>query len=228
VERSRAIACAKDNILLAVGIKVIREPKDPEAEEPDENQLRFVFEKTIKPLVPDLVTGSVQTGSAQAQKQRSSGLYKAENDVVQTSQKGPENSGTPAVSASSGAGTKRAFSEVQRSSLANPSSSSAVPLVPEQGTAAEEEGRSLYRLFKARYPADHFDEPKTKPSFGGKTKTQQRHVLDRLRLYLDCERWKDAGGKWIPFSSNWLETYEADPAPDRNRTRRARRGCGRT
>jgi hypothetical protein len=79
--------------------------------------------------------------------------------------------------------------------------------------AEEEDSKSLYRIFKAEYPAGHFDEPKTKPSFEKKTKTEQRHVLDRLRVYLDCERWKDEGGAWIPLSSKWLETYEADPPP---------------
>lgn len=101
----------------------------------------------------------------------------------------------------------------------NPSSSSAFPLVSREAPLArarkaeEEDSRSLYQVFKAEYPAGHFDEPKTKPSFEKKTKTQQLRVIERLHVYLDCERWKDEDGQWIPFSSNWLETYEADPPP---------------
>jgi hypothetical protein len=77
----------------------------------------------------------------------------------------------------------------------------------------EEEKRSLYQQFKHAYPKEHFDEPKTKPSFEKKTKPEQHRVLERLRVYLVCGRWKDDAGEWIPFSSKWLETYEADPPP---------------
>jgi hypothetical protein len=78
---------------------------------------------------------------------------------------------------------------------------------------AEEEDRSAYRQLKAAYPAGHFDEGKTKPSFDRKTGAQQQRVLERLQVYLACERWQDDGGRWIPLSSNWLESCEADPPP---------------
>lgn len=91
-------------------------------------------------------------------------------------------------------------------------SSSAV--VPKgQAAKAEEEDRSLYQKFKAQYPAAHYDEAKAKPSFEGKTPTQQTHVLERLALYLTCERWQDEDGRWIPLASKWLQSYDADPPP---------------
>jgi hypothetical protein len=89
----------------------------------------------------------------------------------------------------------------------NPSSSSAFPLVSREAPPArarkaeEEDSRSLYQVFKAEYPAGHFDEPKTKPCFEEKTKTKQLRVIERLHVYLDCERWKDEDGQWIPFSA---------------------------
>jgi len=78
---------------------------------------------------------------------------------------------------------------------------------------AEEDSATLYQAFKTNYPADHFDEPKAKPSFESKTKAERRRIIERLAVYLDCERWKDEDGKWIPFASKWLESYEADPPP---------------
>jgi DNA-binding transcriptional ArsR family regulator len=96
-----------------------------------------------------------------------------------------------------------------------PPSSSAVPTLEEDPPkkAEEEEDRSPYQKFKAAYPPDHFDEPKAKPSFEKKTKTEQAGILARLQVYLSCDRWQDDGGRWIPFASKWLESYEADPPP---------------
>jgi hypothetical protein len=92
---------------------------------------------------------------------------------------------------------------------------------------AEEDGRSPYQIFKDQYPKERFDEAKTKPSFEKKTKAQQRHILDRLKVYLECGRWKDQEGRWIPLSSKWLESYEADPPPviRRQTTKSATRGA---
>lgn len=78
---------------------------------------------------------------------------------------------------------------------------------------AEEEDRSLYQKFKAQYPAAHFDEAKAKPFFEGKTPKEQTRILQRLRIYLSCERWKDEDGRWIPLASNWLKTCDTDPPP---------------
>ena len=72
---------------------------------------------------------------------------------------------------------------------------------------------SAYQKFKTNYPDGHFDEPTAKPSFERKTKPQQAQTLARLEVYLQCERWQDDGGRWIPLASNWLETCEADPPP---------------
>lgn len=103
------------------------------------------------------------------------------------------------------------------------SSSSALPVVapppaqepPEQNAKAEEEegGSSIYQTLKSLYPADHFDEPKAKPSFEGLSPAQQRKCIERLQLYLECERWKSDKGRWIPLCSNWLKSYAADPPP---------------
>lgn len=97
-----------------------------------------------------------------------------------------------------------------------PSSSSAVD--SDTPKAEEEERRDLYQEFKSAYPAEHFDEGKTKPSFEGKPKAEQRRVLARLQIYLTCGRWKDAGGRWIPFASKWLQSYDADPPPALQKT----------
>lgn len=70
-----------------------------------------------------------------------------------------------------------------------------------------------YQQFKAAYPKGRFDEAKAKPSFESKTKAQQARILERLQVYLVCDRWGDEGGRWIPFASKWLESYEADPPP---------------
>ena len=93
-----------------------------------------------------------------------------------------------------------------------PSSSSAVE--SDKPKAEEEEDRQdLYQEFKSAYPVEHFDEGKTKPSFKAKPKPEQRRVLERLQIYLTCDRWKDEAGRWIPFASKWLQSYDSDPPP---------------
>ncbi len=77
---------------------------------------------------------------------------------------------------------------------------------------AEEEG-SLYQKFKTNYPEGHFDEAKARASFEKKAKAEKVRVLERLQVYLACERWQDDGGKWIPLAGKWLESYDADPPP---------------
>jgi len=79
--------------------------------------------------------------------------------------------------------------------------------------AEEEDRRDLYQEFKSAYPVEHFDEGKTKPSFKAKPKPEQRRVLERLQIYLSCDRWKDDEGRWIPFASKWLQSYDSDPPP---------------
>jgi hypothetical protein len=103
-----------------------------------------------------------------------------------------------------------------------PSSSAVEPKV--QAAKAEEDG-SLYKKFKASYPdqpTKHFDEPRAKPLFEGKTKAEQALILERLQIYLTCERWRDEDGRWIPFASKWLESYEADPPPALKKHRSSR------
>lgn len=77
----------------------------------------------------------------------------------------------------------------------------------------EEEDRSLYQKFKNLYPTKRFDEAETKSIFEGKTKTEQLHILERLQVYLQCDRWKDDGGRWIKWASNWIPICDADPPP---------------
>lgn len=93
------------------------------------------------------------------------------------------------------------------------SSSSAVSSGTVEKTAEEEDCRSLFAKFKAQYPANRFDEPKTRPLFEAKPLHEQQRVLASLRMYLTCDRWSDDAGQWIPLSSNWLKTYEATPPP---------------
>jgi hypothetical protein len=108
--------------------------------------------------------------------------------------------------------------EIKRDKIESPSSSSAVDSSRDirenrANRAEEEDGRSLYERFKAGYPAAHFDEGKAQSSFEGKTLTQQAHILERLAVYLACDRWKDEDGRWIPLASTWLKSYDADPPP---------------
>ena len=43
-----------------------------------------------------------------------------------------------------------------------------------------------------------------------------------MQIYLTCERWRDEDGRWIPFASKWLESYEADPPPALKKHRSSR------
>ena len=76
---------------------------------------------------------------------------------------------------------------------------------------AEEE--DPYSMFKRLYPARMFDEPKAKPSFEALTPDEQRECIERLHIYLNCDRWHDREGRWIPLASNWIESYKCDPPP---------------
>src|ERR1035438_1248065 len=87
---------------------------------------------------------------------------------------------------------------------------------------AEEE--DPYSTFKRLYPARMFDEPKTRPAFEALTPGQQRNCVERLHVYLRCERWQDRKGQWVPLASNWLKSYECAPPPySTNRTNRKNR-----
>ena len=70
-----------------------------------------------------------------------------------------------------------------------------------------------YETLKALYPKERFDDPKTKKAWAGMTRDQRQTCIERLRLYLKCPRWNDQAGRWIPLSSTWIATYEADPPP---------------
>ena len=95
-------------------------------------------------------------------------------------------------------------------------SSSAVSDVQEaklEPPVKAEEEESLYQKFKTNYPEGHFDEAKAKESFEKKLRAQQEHILERLQIYVACERWLDDGGRWIPLASTWLRSCFADPPP---------------
>jgi len=77
---------------------------------------------------------------------------------------------------------------------------------------AEEEDCS-YQSFKSQYPPDHFDEAKTKHSYEGLKPAEKRRCLERLKIYLESDRWKADSGRWIPLSSNWIKAYDTDPPP---------------
>jgi hypothetical protein len=70
-----------------------------------------------------------------------------------------------------------------------------------------------YAILKRLYPQWRFDEPKSKPLFEALTTAGKALVIERLRVYLECERWTDDGGQYVPFCSNWLPTCEAEPPP---------------
>ena len=76
---------------------------------------------------------------------------------------------------------------------------------------AEDEDR--YSMFKRLYPSLMFDEPKAKPSFEALTPDEQRECIERLHIYLNCARWHDCEGRWIPLASNWIKSYDCDPPP---------------
>jgi hypothetical protein len=74
-----------------------------------------------------------------------------------------------------------------------------------------------YATLKALYPRQRFDEPTVKPLIESMGVAQQAHVIQRLKIYLNCERWqaslKEDEGQYIPFASNWLPKCDADPPP---------------
>jgi hypothetical protein len=73
--------------------------------------------------------------------------------------------------------------------------------------------RPTYATLKGLYPEGHFDEPKSKPLFEALTIENKAVVIQRLRVYLECERWADERGRFIPLCSNWLPACDADPPP---------------
>jgi hypothetical protein len=99
---------------------------------------------------------------------------------------------------------------IERTEIYKERTSSSAVVAKVQAAKAEEDG-TLYKKFKDSYPETRFDESEAKPIFEGKTKTEQLHILERLQVYLQCDRWKDDGGRWIKWASNWLKVYEADP-----------------
>ena len=74
-----------------------------------------------------------------------------------------------------------------------------------------------YATFKGLYPRQRFDEPDARPLFERLNPTLQRHVIRRLKVYKECDRWKasleEDDGQYIPMASNWLAKCEADPPP---------------
>ncbi len=190
----------KDTILQTAGVKLIREDaakrqtrKNLKSQAAPANPLRQIFASAIKPTLQE----SVQTSADRSVQTQTGGLYTAEKQAVQT------NSASASL-----------YSE-NPEIVPSISSSSAFPLkgTPAECKSEEEDSNRLYQIVKAAYPSDHFDEPHFKPSFERKSRDQQLHVIERLKLYRDCERWKNEDGRWIPLASTWLKTYEADPPP---------------
>lgn len=73
-----------------------------------------------------------------------------------------------------------------------------------------------FAQFKAAYPKHRLDEAKAKALFKALPPAAQKRALSGLlNVYLTCQRWQDAGGKWIPFASTFLrdKAYDADPPP---------------
>lgn len=103
---------------------------------------------------------------------------------------------------------RREVKEEAPSSSAFSTGSSSEPIEPKK--AEEEDG---FATFKNLYPKAHLDEGKAKPVFLALTTVAKRSCIERLQIYLDCERWKADGGQWIPLASNWLKSYEAEPPP---------------
>ena len=78
----------------------------------------------------------------------------------------------------------------------------------------EEDLPPTFASLKALYPSQRFDEGKVKPIFAKLPLAERVQVIWRLRsVWLRCERWQDAKGRWIPFCSTWLKSYESDPPP---------------
>jgi hypothetical protein len=73
---------------------------------------------------------------------------------------------------------------------------------------------SLYARFKNAYPQQRFDEAKAQPLFEKLNLTEQDLVLQRLPVFLGCERWQQTP-QYIPFASTWLKErqYGCDPPP---------------
>jgi DNA-binding transcriptional ArsR family regulator len=87
----------------------------------------------------------------------------------------------------------------------------------ERTRQAEEEERPIYATFKRLYPSQRYDEGKARSLFEGLPHAERVRVIERLRLYLVCPRWLvslgEDNGRFIPFASNWLKSYDADPPP---------------
>jgi hypothetical protein len=76
---------------------------------------------------------------------------------------------------------------------------------------------SQYATLKTLYPQQRFDEPTVKPLFESMGVAHQAHVNQRLKVYLNCERWqaslREDNGQYIPLASNWLPKCDAGPPP---------------
>jgi hypothetical protein len=73
---------------------------------------------------------------------------------------------------------------------------------------AEEE--DTYVTFKRLYPVRRFDEPKAKPSFARLAPDEQRKCIERLPIYLSCERWQDRLRDGMrDLRGNWLDRRRA-------------------
>jgi hypothetical protein len=182
----------KDSILIHAGCKLNRFERKAKEDSEQEKRLRLIFASAIEPVVPVFI----QTLGTVSEQTSEPCLSKLPNDPVQT--------------VSVGASLYSENPEI------NPriSSSSALPLkVAAEGKAEEEDSQSLYQIFKTGYPSGHFDEGKTRSAFEKKTRDQQCAIIERLKVYTDCERWKSDEGRWIPLASTWLKSYEADPPP---------------
>ena len=69
---------------------------------------------------------------------------------------------------------------------------------------------------KNAYPKHRFDEGKAKRLFKALPKAEQQRVLGKLRsVFLGSDRWRDDGGKWIPWAHTWLDErqYDSNPPP---------------
>jgi hypothetical protein len=111
-------------------------------------------------------------------------------------------------SLSSGAATAVAKAEDEEEPSASHSPGAATAVA-----RAKQEEPATFETLKALYPQHRFDAGKSKPLFQAMPPQERALVIERLRFYLNCDRWQDAQGKWVPLCSNWLKSYAAEPPP---------------
>jgi hypothetical protein len=198
----------EDTILRDVGIKKKRLDKK-DRENPSQLKLKLVEEPNfVQSIDPEFVQTAQEV------------WYKAENGSVQGTHKNKEadtdaDLNTERPSSSSAVITKVEKKAEEEDNIPDePLDSGTYQEIVNAGSVGEiRRSKASYHTFKHLYPVDRLDEPKARPFFESLSATEKRICIERLQVYLQCDRWIDQNGRWIPLASNWLKSYQAEPPP---------------